>query len=124
MICLDELMKALVDGLRAVIDRLDLIIESNNKMISIQRDFLQKIADRSFGNPVDNLGPDAVALLSLPSSLRKTAMVLYKLNGATAEEIAKETGRLRAVESSCANQLVRMGYVKKKREGRKVRFFI
>jgi predicted transcriptional regulator len=60
----------------------------------------------------------------LPMSLRKTVMVLYKLEKATAEDIAKETKRLRAVESSSANQLVRLGYLKKKREGRDVYFYI
>jgi predicted transcriptional regulator len=51
-------------------------------------------------------------------------MVLYKMEKATADEIAKETKRLRAVESAAANQLVRLGYLKKKREGRDVYFYI
>jgi len=68
--------------------------------------------------------PNSLSLLSLPASLRKTVMVLYKLDKATAEDLAKETGRLRAVESSAANQLVRMGYLRKRREGRDVYFFI
>ena len=65
-----------------------------------------------------------MALLSLPSALRKTAMVLYRLEQATADELAKETKRLRAVESAAANELVRMGYIKKKRIGRDVYFYI
>lgn len=68
---MDEPLKALVYGLGEMIDRLDLIIESTNKMLSIRRDFLQKIADRSFGKTVANLDPDAMALLSLPSSPRR-----------------------------------------------------
>jgi hypothetical protein len=68
--------------------------------------------------------PDAMSLLSLPMSLRKTVMVLYKLEKATAEDLARETGRLRAVESAAANQLVRMGILSKKREGRDVYFYI
>ena len=71
-----------------------------------------------------NFVPDAMTLLSLPGSLRKTMLALYKLGEATAEDISKETERLRAVESACANQLTRMGYLKKKREGRKVFFHI
>jgi len=51
-------------------------------------------------------------------------MALYKLEKATAEDLARETKRLRAVESASANQLVRMGYLKKKRQGRKVYFYI
>jgi predicted transcriptional regulator len=57
-------------------------------------------------------------------SLRKTVMALYKLEKATAGEIAKETKRLRAVESAAANQLVRMGCLKKIRKGRTVYFYI
>jgi predicted transcriptional regulator len=57
-------------------------------------------------------------------SLRKTVMVLYKLEKATADDLANETKRLRAVESASANQLVRMGYLKKRREGREVYFYI
>jgi predicted transcriptional regulator len=57
-------------------------------------------------------------------SLRKTVLVLYKLEKATAEDLAGETKRLRAVESASANQLVRMGYLSKKREGRDVYFYI
>jgi predicted transcriptional regulator len=51
-------------------------------------------------------------------------MVLYKMEKATADDLSRETKRLRAVESASANQLVRMGYVKKKREGREVYFYI
>jgi predicted transcriptional regulator len=43
---------------------------------------------------------------------------------ATADDLARETGRLRAVESSTANQLVRMGFIKKIRKGRDVYFYI
>ena len=43
---------------------------------------------------------------------------------ATADDLALETKRLRAVESAAANELVRMGYIKKKREGREVYFYI
>lgn len=68
--------------------------------------------------------PDVTALLALPGSLRKTILALYKLKEATAEDISNETKRLRAVESACANQLVRMGYLEKKRVGRKTYFYI
>jgi len=67
---------------------------------------------------------DAITLLSLPDHLRKTILSLAKLGGeATAEEVARETGRARAVESAYLNQLVAMGYLGKKRKGRKVYFY-
>ena len=67
---------------------------------------------------------DVMSLLSLPDHLRKTATVLCSLGEATAEEVAERTGRARAVESSYLNQLVRMGYLKKERRGRRVLFSI
>lgn len=66
---------------------------------------------------------DVMTLLSLPDHLRKTAMTLCKLGRATATEVSKKTGRARAVESGYLNQLVLMGYLKKKREGRKAYFY-
>ena len=67
---------------------------------------------------------DVVTLLSLPDHLRKTAMILCQKGEATAEEIAGETGRARAVESGYLNQLYTMRYIKKRREGRDVYFYV
>ena len=67
---------------------------------------------------------DVMTLLSLPDHLRKTALVLCKLGHATAEEVAEQTKRARAVESGYLNQLVLMGYLKKERKGRKAYFFV
>ena len=67
---------------------------------------------------------DVMTLLSLPDHLRKTAMVICSLGKATAEEIAENTKRARAVESGYLNQLVRMGYLKKERRGREVLFSV
>jgi hypothetical protein len=77
--------------------------------------------------PVDDFGYkslDVMTLLSLPDHLRKTATVVSSLGVATAEEIAEGTSRARAVESGYLNQLVRMGYLKKEREGRRVLFSV
>jgi hypothetical protein len=67
---------------------------------------------------------DVMTLLSLPDHLRKTATVTSSLGKATADEIAEFTERARAVESGYLNQLVRMGYLKKERIGRKVIFSV
>lgn len=77
--------------------------------------------------PVDELRYeplDVMTLLSLPDHLRKTATVTSNLGKATAEEISEKTERARAVESGYLNQLVRMGYLKKERVGRKVLFSV
>jgi hypothetical protein len=94
------------------------------EILKILERFQQKSGDEAFPRIDPHLEPDVMSLLSLPASLRKTVMVLYKLDKATAEDISKETKRLRAVESAAANQLARMGYLKKKREGREVYFYI
>lgn len=118
------LLTRLVDELCEVNEKLDLLIKSNNKLLETQVELLQKANNKKNPTPEFKPEPDVMALLSLPMSLRKTVMVLYKLEKATAEDLAKETNRLRAVESSSANQLVRLGYLKKKREGREVYFYI
>ncbi len=67
---------------------------------------------------------DVMTLLSMPDHLRKTAMTICRCTRATAEEIAEQTTRARAVESAYLNQLVIMGYLKKERKGRKAYFYI
>jgi len=67
---------------------------------------------------------DVMTLLSLPDHLRKSASVVCEKGRATADEISEATGRARAVESGYLNQLVRMGYLAKEREGRKVLFSV
>jgi hypothetical protein len=118
------LLAKLVDEICEINEKLDALIQSNSKLLETQVEFLQKTSNKNNPTPEFKLEPDTMALLSLPMSLRKTVIVLYKLEKATAEGIAQETKRLRAVESASANQLVRMGYLKKKREGRDVYFYI
>jgi DNA-binding transcriptional ArsR family regulator len=67
---------------------------------------------------------DVMTLLSLPDHLRKTAVTLCKLGQATADQVAEQTKRARAVESGYLNQLMLMGYVKKERKGRKAYFYV
>ena len=113
----------IVDALNRLNHSLDTIVDFNARILKVNEELLQKINGRGVKTEL-NLEPDALSLLSLPLSLRKTAMVLYRLERATADDLARETGRLRAVESASANQLVRMGYLKKSREGRTVYFYI
>jgi biotin synthase-related radical SAM superfamily protein len=67
---------------------------------------------------------DVMTLLSMPDHLRKTAMAICRCVRATAEEVAEQTSRARAVESAYLNQLVIMGYLKKERKGRKAYFYV
>jgi len=118
------LLARIIDELHEANRKLGLLIDTNRNVLGTQEMLLQKSGEKTKTTKELKLAPDVMALLSLPMSLRKTVMVLYKLEKATAEEIAKETKRLRAVESASANQLVRLGYLKKKREGRDVYFYI
>ena len=62
------------------------------------------------------------ALLRIPDHLRKTLVAVYRLGFVTAEDVAQQTGRARALESSYLNQLARMGYLKRERKKRRVYF--
>lgn len=120
----EMLLTRIIDELREANEKLELLINLNRKLLDKQEVCLQNSSHKKKLKPDLKLAPDVMALLSLPMSLRKTVIVLYKLEKATAKDIAKETKRLRAVESASANQLVRLGYLKKKREGRDVYFYI
>jgi hypothetical protein len=120
----EHLLKRLVDEVKRVNEKLDSLMGRSAKGLGMLEEFLKNVNIGGLRGLDLKLEPDALSLLSLPMSLRKTVMVLYKLERATAEELAKETKRLRAVESAAANQLVRMGYLKKAREGRDVYFYI
>jgi hypothetical protein len=73
---------------------------------------------------LEGLALSPSTLLSLPDHLRKTAIILCNLKEASANDVAARSGRARAAESDYLNQLVRMGFVKKKRKGRESYFFV
>ena len=103
--------------------KLDRIIELLEKLVQRVPQTLRSIADVEDALKTGIL--DVVTLLSVPDHLRKTLIALAKLGGeATSEEVAKHTGRARAVESAYLNQLATLGYVIKRRKGRKVYFII
>jgi len=113
----------LVDLLRKINRNMELMSKKLDRLIDLQRSSGGQ-ASRA-GMPVpENLPLDVTTLLSLPDHLRKSALALANLGEATATDLSKETGRVRAVESDYLNQLVAMGYVKKKRKGRDVYFYI
>jgi hypothetical protein len=85
---------------------------------------LQKHDHKDANLPLADAPLDVMTLLSMPDHLRKTAMTLCRLGRATADEIAQQTQRARAVESAYLNQLVIMGHLKKERDGRKAYFYV
>ncbi len=58
----------------------------------------------------------------LPENLRKTALILIKLEEATADEVARVSGRKRSTESYYLNLLTSLKLAKKKKVGRKIYF--
>jgi hypothetical protein len=118
------LLVELIYEVQKLSQKINSVIDYGGKMVKAHEEFMQKSTKQNGNDEILKLEPDIISLLSLPNALRKTVMALYKIGDATAEDLAKETKRLRAVESSAANQLVRMGFLRKRREGRKVLFYI
>jgi response regulator of citrate/malate metabolism len=104
--------------LEKIRENLELLNEKIDVMIEIQKHGNHEIPE----NLPEAL--DVMTLLSLPDHLRKTAVTLCKLEQATADQVAEQTKRARAVESGYLNQLVVMGYMKKERKGRKAYFCV
>jgi len=105
--------------LQKIKESLDQLNEKMEVMIEIQKHGQRALSQEGVPDVLD-----VMTLLSLPDHLRKTAVTLCKLDQATADEVAEQTKRARAVESGYLNQLVLMGYVKKERRGRKAYFFV
>jgi hypothetical protein len=96
-------------------------LETLNEKMEVMIE-LQKHGKKDF-QPLPDAPLDVMTLLSMPDHLRKTAMTICRCGRATAEEVAQQTSRARAVESAYLNQLVIMGYLKKERKGRKAYFY-
>ncbi len=109
------ILEKIEESLEKLNDKMEVMIElQKNSTGSIQK-LTPTLPDASL---------DVMTLLSMPDHLRKTAMTICRAGRATAEEVAEQTTRARAVESAYLNQLVIMGYIKKERKGRKAYFFI
>ena len=111
-----------------ILEKIEATLEKLNDKVEI----MIEIQKSTNNNPNNSKAPlslpeaslDVMTLLSMPDHLRKTAMSICRCSRATAEEIAEQTKRARAVESAYLNQLVIMGYLKKERKGRKAYFFL
>ena len=61
-------------------------------------------------------------LLSLPDNLRKTYLIVVSEGECSATRVSGLSGRSRAIESSYLNQLVRMGWLMKRRSSKTLQF--
>lgn len=67
---------------------------------------------------------DAIAILTLPSNLRKTAVAIHRVVRATAKMISEYTGQDKKVEYANLKQLEAMGYLQVKKNTNVVFFEI
>jgi hypothetical protein len=109
----------------SVLERIEESLEKLNEKMEVMIE-IQKTGNgnQKAASILPDVSLDVMTLLSMPDHLRKTAMTICRCGRATAEEIAEQTKRARAVESAYLNQLVIMGYLKKERKGRKAYFYI
>ena len=106
-----KILEEIKENLEKLNEKMEIIIE------------LQK-RGRKGVQPLPDAPLDVMTLLSMPDHLRKTAMTVCRLGRATADEVAQQTHRARAVESGYLNQLVIMSHLKKERVGRKAYFYV
>ncbi len=104
--------------LERIRENLERLNEKMEVMIELQKHGRKDV------QPLPEAPLDVMTLLSMPDHLRKTAMAVCRLGRATADEIAQQTHRARAVESAYLNQLMIMGHLKKERKGRKAYFYV
>jgi hypothetical protein len=107
-----QVLEKIRENLERLNDKMEVMIE------------LQRHGKKDITPPLTDTPLDVMTLLSMPDHLRKTAMAVCRLGRATADEIAQQTHRARAVESAYLNQLVIMGHLKKERKGRKAYFYV
>lgn len=62
------------------------------------------------------------SLVTLPDHLRKTYVVVATKGECDAIQVSNNTGRCRAIESNYLNQLLRMGWLSKRRISKTVNF--
>lgn len=62
--------------------------------------------------------PELSTLLNLPDHLRRTMVAIIELGEGSAGDVADRTGRVRNLESSYLNSLVRLGHLQKRRKAR------
>lgn len=107
----------------SVLEKIRENLEQLNEKMEVMIELQKHDGRKNLMQPLSDTPLDVMTLLSMPDHLRKTAMTICRCGRATAEEIAEQTNRARAVESAYLNQLVIMGYLKKERKGRKAYFY-
>lgn len=114
----------IIDLLKKINDNLESLCTKIDKLIKFNESVLESFPKKEKAISLEGIPLDVATLLSLPDHLRKSAMAISELKEATASQVSEKTGRVRAAESDYLNQLVSQGYLKKKRKGHDVYFYI
>ncbi len=93
----------------------DAVLRIEKKLEDLEKSLRKNNIKREIADPLE--------LLELPDNLRITAMAMLKIKEGTAEDVSRITGRSRPIESHYLSSLVRLGFLKKKRVGRKVVYY-
>jgi hypothetical protein len=98
--------------------RLDRIFE---ELVDIRQrlDDIERMISAQHAQP---LNISESGLLSLPDNLRKTYLIVVSEGECSATRASDLSGRSRAIESSYLNQLVRMGWLTKRRSSKTLQF--
>lgn len=94
------------------------------KMDGLLSSYLEKIYQQGPNISYTGSVSEKAAQKALPAHLEKTVQALRILGKATAEQVASQTGRTRAIESVYLNQLVSLDMAEKERIGRKCYYHI
>ena len=98
------------------------ILEQIFKEMMNVRQRLDNIENNFSGwNPQPLQVPES-SLMALPDHLRKTYVAVATKGECAAVQVSNQTGRTRAIESSYLNQLLRMGWLSKRRISKTVNF--
>ena len=95
----------LTKGPIAILEKIEESLEKLNEKMEVIIEIQKGGNDSVRSAMLPDASLDVMTLLSMPDHLRKTAMTICRCGKATAEEIAEQTTRARAVESAYLNQL-------------------
>lgn len=106
-----------------ILEKIEESLERLNDKIEVMIEIQKNGNDNRKSMPgLPEASLDVMTLLSMPDHLRKTAISICRCTKATAEEIAQQTSRARAVESAYLNQLGNDGLPQKREKGQKSLF--
>jgi hypothetical protein len=78
--------------------------------------------DKKLAARVEPVSVPYSELFSLPNHLRTTFLTVASKGECCAVDVSCSTGKSRAIESSYLNQLVHMGWLRKRRDGKRLMF--